>query len=97
MSDITGLSQALATLTGLSASLWGYLLAGVLIVSLIIIMNWAIGGRHGDTFVTFVAALIGMGMGFAFGWLDQWIAIFIIVLLVIVYYGPLRDSLGGGV
>ena len=31
------------------------------------------------------------------GWLDQWIAIFIIVLLVIVYYGPLRDSLGGGV
>jgi hypothetical protein len=97
MSDLTGLSQAMAAEFGLTAQLWGYVIGLAVMGTFMLVMVWAIGNKNSDnTMLIIVSAFIGLGVNTAIGWFDVWLflGIFILVVLSWVWMG-MRGTPGG--
>ena len=94
MTDITGISQAAAAMTGLSASFFGYLIGAVVSLASAIVFAWAVGGR-GDNTVPIIAGLtVGLFLSTAVGWFDVWVPIGVLIVVVFGWIFTSKSGMG---
>jgi hypothetical protein len=98
MSNIfADLQNSLATALGIDPLVSGFILGAILTVSLLIALQWAIGGLSGErgsdnTFL--ISATLGIILSTIFGWFPPWVIIFMALMVAFVIIAPF-GSRGG--